>query len=200
MIKRTKFNISMLGESRVGKTSMINSLKGLEFDPNQIATIGVDDFIDEAKFENKEYKFKIFDTAGQERYKCISTNTIQLADGFLIVFSVTDKKSFELLDKWINNINDSVDINSKILILAGNKADIEDDKREVSREEAENYANLNNFLYFETSAKSGLNIKEVFNKLYEDIFNLNKKLTDRKNIQLTKEDKNKNKNKKKKKC
>lgn len=197
MIKRTKFNVSILGESSVGKTSMINSLKGFEFDPNQIATIGVDDFTDEAKFENKEYKFKIFDTAGQERYKCISTNTIQLADGFLIVFSVTDKKSFELLDKWINNINDSVDINSKILILAGNKADIEDDKREVSREEAENYANLNNFLYFETSAKSGLNIKEVFNKLYEDIFNLNKKLTDRKNIQLTKEDKNKNKKKKK---
>jgi len=200
MIKRTKFNISMLGESRVGKTSMINSLKGFEFDPNQIATIGVDDFIDEAKFENKEYKFKIFDTAGQERYKCISTNTIQIADGFLLVFSVTDKKSFELLDHWIKNINDLVDIKSKILILAGNKADIDDDEREVSREEAENYANQNNILYFETSAKSGLNIKEVFNKLYEDIFNLNKKLTDRKNIQLTKEDKNKNKNKKKKKC
>ena len=200
MIKRTKFNISMLGESRVGKTSMINSLKGLEFDPNQIATIGVDDFIDEAKFENKEYKFKIFDTAGQERYKCISTNTIQIADGFLLVFSVTDKKSFELLDHWIKNINDLVDIKSKILILAGNKADIDDDEREVSREEAENYANQNNILYFETSAKSGLNIKEVFNKLYEDIFNLNKKLTDRKNIEITKEDKNKNKNKKKKKC
>ena len=200
MIKRTKFNISMLGESRVGKTSMINSLKGFEFDPNQIATIGVDDFIDEAKFENKEYKFKIFDTAGQERYKCISTNTIQIADGFLLVFSVTDKKSFELLDHWIKNINDLVDIKSKILILAGNKADIDDDEREVSREEAENYANQNNILYFETSAKSGLNIKEVFNKLYEDIFNLNKKLTDRKNIEITKEDKNKNKNKKKKKC
>jgi len=200
MIKRTKFNVSILGESSVGKTSMINSLKGFEFDPNQIATIGVDDFIDEAKFENKEYKFKIFDTAGQERYKCISTNTIQIADGFLLVFSVTDKKSFELLDHWIKNINDLVDIKSKILILAGNKADIDDDEREVSREEAENYANQNNILYFETSAKSGLNIKEVFNKLYEDIFNLNKKLTDRKNIQLTKEDKNKNKNKKKKKC
>ena len=200
MIKRTKFNVSILGESSVGKTSMINSLKGFEFDPNQIATIGVDDFIDEAKFENKEYKFKIFDTAGQERYKCISTNTIQIADGFLLVFSVTDKKSFELLDHWIKNINDLVDIKSKILILAGNKADIDDDEREVSREEAENYANQNNILYFETSAKSGLNIKEVFNKLYEDIFNLNKKLTDRKNIEITKEDKNKNKNKKKKKC
>ena len=197
MIKRTKFNVSILGESSVGKTSMINNLKGYEFDPVQIATIGVDDFNDEVEFENKKYKFKIFDTAGQERYKCISTNTIQLADGFLIVFSVEDKNSFELLDKWMNCINETVDIKTKIIILAGNKADIDDDKRQVSREEAENYAQSNKLNYFETSAKSGLNIKEVFNKLYEDIFNLNKKLVGEKNIELTKEDKNKNKKKKK---
>ena len=197
MIKRTKFNVSILGESTVGKTSMINNLKGYEFDPFQIATIGVDDFSDEVEFENKKYKFKIFDTAGQERYKSISTNTIQLADGFLIVFSVVDKNSFELLDKWINSINEKVDIKTKIIILAGNKADIDDDKRQVSREEAENYAKSKNLLYFETSAKSGLNIKEAFNKLYEDIFNLNKKLIEKENIELTKEDKNKNKKKKK---
>ena len=197
MIKRTKFNVSILGESSVGKTSMINNLKGYEFDPFQIATIGVDDFSDEVEFENKKYKFKIFDTAGQERYKSISTNTIQLADGFLIVFSVEDKNSFELLDKWINSINEKVDIKTKIIILAGNKADIDDDKRQVSREEAENYAKSKKLLYFETSAKSGLNIKEAFNKLYEDIFNLNKKLIEKENIELTKEDKDKNKKKRK---
>ena len=197
MIKRTKFNVSILGESTVGKTSMINNLKGYEFDPVQIATIGVDDFSDEVEFENNKYRFKIFDTAGQERYKCISTNTIQLADGYLIVFSVEDKKSFELLDKWLNCINEYVDIKSKIIILAGNKADIDDDKRQVSREEAEDYAKSKNLLYFETSAKSGLNIKEVFNKLYEDIFNLNKKIIDKKNIELIKEDKNKNRKKRK---
>ena len=196
MIKRTKFNVSILGESSVGKTSMVNSLKGYEFDPNQIATIGVDDFIDEMKFENREYKFKIFDTAGQERYKCISTNTIQLADGFLIVFSVTDKKSFELLGKWINNINEIVDIKKKIIILAGNKADIDDSIREVSREEAEKYAKSNNFLYYETSAKSGSNIKEVFHKLYEDIYQLNKQLFEKNNLELKKEEKNKKKKKK----
>ena len=196
MIKRTKFNVSILGESTVGKTSMINNLKGYEFDPVQIATIGVDDFSDEVEFENNKYRFKIFDTAGQERYKCISTNTIQLADGYLIVFSVEDKKSFELLDKWLNCINEYVDIKSKIIILAGNKADIDDDKRQVSREEAEDYAKSKNLLYFETSAKSGLNIKEVFNKLYEDVFNLNKKIVNN-NIELTKEDKDKNKKKRK---
>ena len=196
MIKRTKFNVSILGESSVGKTSMVKNLKGVEFDSNQISTVGVDDFTDDVEFENRRYKYKIFDTAGQERYKGISTSTIQQADGFLIVFSVTNKRSFELVDNWINSINEIIDIKTKILILAGNKADIDPDNREVSKEEAEKYAKSKNIPYFETSAKSGFNIKEIFNRLYEDIFILNKNLIDNKeNIELQKKE---GKNKKKK--
>ena len=200
MIRRTKFNISILGESSVGKTSMVKNLKGVEFDSNQISTVGVDDFTDDVEFENRRYKYKIFDTAGQERYKGISTSTIQQADGFLIVFSVTNKRSFELVDNWINSINEIIDIKTKILILAGNKADIDPDNREVSKEEAEKYAKSKNIPYFETSAKSGFNIKEIFNRLYEDIFILNKNLIDNKeNIELQKKE-GKNKKKKKIKC
>jgi small GTP-binding protein len=196
MIRRTKFNISILGESSVGKTSMVKNLKGVEFDSNQISTVGVDDFTDDVEFENRRYKYKIFDTAGQERYKGISTSTIQQADGFLIVFSVTNKRSFELVNNWINSINEIIDIKTKILILAGNKADIDPDNREVSKEEAEKYAKSKNIPYFETSAKSGFNIKEIFNRLYEDIFILNKNLIDNKeNIELQKKE---GKNKKKK--
>jgi small GTP-binding protein len=198
MIRRTKFNISILGETSVGKTSMVNNLKGYEFDSNQISTVGVDELTVDVEFENRRYRYKIFDTAGQERYKSISTNTIQRADGFLIVFSVTDKSSFELVDNWINSIYDRIDIKTKILILAGNKADA--DNRKVSREEAEKYAMSKNIPYFETSAKSGFNIKEIFNKLYEDIFILNKNLIDNKeNIELQKKE-GKNKKKKKIKC
>ena len=85
MIKRTKFNVSLLGDTAVGKTCLVNSLKGLGFDENQIATIGVDDVIDEAKFDKKMYKFKIFDTAGQERYTSISTN-LQTQFNLLMAF------------------------------------------------------------------------------------------------------------------
>ena len=176
MIKRTKFNVSLLGEASVGKTCMINSLKGFPFDENQIATIGIDDVMDQAKLENNSYKFKIFDTAGQERYRSISTQTVQLADGFLIVFAVDNKQSFDRVSYWIETITDKVNINQKALILVGNKCDVEDDKKQVTRETAEELAKSYKMKYFETSAKTGSNIKEVFNQLYKDIYVLSKKL------------------------
>ena len=101
----------------VGKTCIVKSLKGIPFDENQISTIGVDDILDEAKFDNKFYKFKIFDTAGQERYKSISTNTVQFSDGFLLVFSVCNKESFERINYWISTIEDKVNIKEEGNVL-----------------------------------------------------------------------------------
>ena len=192
MIKRSKFNISLLGDSRVGKTCIVNSLKGYPFDEGQIATIGIDDIMDEAKFDNKIYKFKIFDTAGQERYKSVSTSTIQISDGFLLVFSVCDKESFEHISYWINTIEEKVDIKEKVMILIGNKIDI--DERKVTHEEAEDFAKEHKIKYFETSAKTGFQIKESFKQLYEDIYNLNKQLGKNENIEIMGE-KNENENK-----
>ena len=184
MIKRTKFNVSLLGDATVGKTCLVNSLKGLGFDENQIATIGVDDVIDEAKFDNKTYKFKIFDTAGQERYTSISTNTIQLADGFFLVFAVDNKNSFERITFWMQNIEEKVQINHKVIIIIGNKIDVQGDKRVVSNEEALQFAKKYKLKYLETSAKTGFRVKEAFKTLYEDIYELNKKLDNNDNIKL----------------
>ena len=194
MIKRTKFNVSLLGDATVGKTCLVNSLKGLGFDENQIATIGVDDVIDEAKFDNKMYKFKIFDTAGQERYTSISTNTIQLADGFFLVFAVDNKNSFDRITFWMQNIEEKVQINHKVIIIIGNKIDVQGDKRVVSNEEALQFAKKYKLKYLETSAKTGFRVKEAFKTLYEDIYELNKKLDNDDNIKLSEED-NKNNNK-----
>lgn len=194
MIKRTKFNVSLLGDATVGKTCLVNSLKGLGFDENQIATIGVDDVIDEAKFDNKMYKFKIFDTAGQERYTSISTNTIQLADGFFLVFAVDNKNSFNRITFWMQNIEEKVQINHKVIIIIGNKIDVQGDKRVVSNEEALQFAKKYKLKYLETSAKTGFRVKEAFKTLYKDIYELNKKLDNNDNIKLSEED-NKNNNK-----
>ena len=188
MIKRTKFNVSILGEMSVGKTCIVNSLKGMEFDENQIATIGVDDVIDEAVFDNQVYKCKIFDTAGQERYKSISSKTIQIADGFLIVFSVDNIKSFECLISWIQDIEEKVNRSEKIIILIGNKIDIEGEKRVIGNEKATAFAKKYKMKYFETSAKTGFRIKEAFHTLYEDIYELNKKLNKNENIKITGDD------------
>ena len=193
MIKRTKFNVSLLGDATVGKTCLVNSLKGLGFDENQIATIGVDDVIDEAKFDNKTYKFKIFDTAGQERYTSISTNTIQLADGFFLVFAVDNKNSFERITFWMQNIEEKVQINHKVIIIIGNKIDVQGDKRVVSNEEALQFAKKYKLKYLETSAKTGFRVKEAFKTLYEDIYELNKKLDKNDNIKLSEEDNKNNK-------
>jgi len=202
-IQRTKFNISILGESQVGKTSMISVKSGLQFNEKQIATVGIDNFIDKKVIDNQEYKFKFFDTAGQERYNSISAQTIKIADGFILVFSVTDRGSLEKISFWMKSIEENTNIKDKVIILVGNKIDME---REISHEEANNFAKENNLKYFETSAKTGYGIDETFNQLYQDIYELNKKDNPEneknKNIQLenTNNDESNEKGKKKSKC
>ena len=168
-IKRTKFNICLLGESKVGKTCMTSVYIGQPFDENTLTTLGLENIADKFEIEGKVYTFKIFDTAGQERYKSIAQSTIQISDGFLIVFDVNEKSTFESVINWINYIDERVDIAEKVLILVGNKIDIEE--REVTREEAEYFAKDKNMKYFETSAKTGAGIKEVFQELYKDVYN-----------------------------
>ena len=168
VINRTKFNVSILGESTVGKTTICSVFLGKEFTEITLQTVGIENVFVPAKFDGKEYKFKIFDTAGQERYRSIAKNTINLADGFLLVFAVDDKKTFETLGEWIKSIEENCDISKKALFLVGNKVDIE--KRNVSKEEALSFAKANNIKYFETSAKTGLGIKEVFKLLFEEIY------------------------------
>ena len=183
MIQRKKFNISLLGESKVGKTSIVKKLKNDSFSDEGLLTAGIDSYIDEAEFDGKKFKFKIFDTAGQERFKSISKTTIKFSEGFMIIFSVTDRNSFKSVDDWINSIKDTVQLQTKSIYLIGNKIDVIN--REVLNEEAVEYAKLNNLKYFETSAKTGHGIKEVFNHLYQDIYHLQKELgLDKDNLDL----------------
>ena len=172
-IARKKFNINFLGDTSVGKTSIIKRHVNKTFDENAIATIGIDNIKDEKEFDKKKYSFKIYDTAGQERYKSISINYIKLGDGFLLVFSVDNKETFDKLEEWIQNIYDSVSIDEKVIFLVGNK--IDSPNRVVKREEAEAFAKNKNFRYFETSAKTGEGVEELFDELYNTIYNLNKK-------------------------
>ena len=183
MIQRKKINITLLGETQVGKTSIINSFKRNEFFEEILLTTGIYYFLDEELFNGKKYKFKIFDTAGQERFKSISKTTIKFSDGFMVIFSVIDRNSFEKIGEWINSIKDTVQIKSKSVYLIGNKIDVPN--REVLNAEAVEYARLNNLKYFESSAKTGHGVKEVFQQLYQDIYNLQKELgLDKENLDL----------------
>ena len=207
-IKRKKFNISILGETQVGKTSMILVLKGERFQEIMLSTIGIDSSIDKAVFDGQEYMFKIFDTAGQERYESIvSSTTINVSDGFLMVFSVDNAETFKKINRWLDFIEDHINIKEKPIVLVGNKVDIE--KREVTNEDGLELAKQKGMKYFETSAKTGFGIKEAFHQLYKDIYEiyakndrLNKADNPKKkeNIVIKKEDAKVEKEKKKKCC
>lgn len=188
-IARKKFNINFLGDTTVGKTSIIKRHINKEFDENAIATIGIDNIKDEKVFDKKKYSFKIYDTAGQERYKSISVNYIKLGDGFLLVFAVDNRETFDKLENWIQNIYDSVPTEEKVIFLVGNK--IDSPNRVVTKEEAEAFAKDKNFSYYETSAKTGEGVEELFDKLYNKIYDLNKK-----NGQISKDNLDLNKSKK----
>ena len=191
-VKRKKFNIIVLGESRVGKTSLVSTLNNKPFEEVGLLTAGIDFHMAEKEFEGQNYKFKIFDTAGQERYKSISKSSIKLADGIILVYSVVEKETFDKINEWIESIKEEVNTSQKAIILVGNKIDIEN--RVITSEEGENFAINNKFKYFETSAKTGVGVKEAFNTLYDDIFELNKQNLITSNIDLNRD------NKKKKKC
>lgn len=198
-IKRKKFNVSLLGESEVGKTRIVNCYLGKEMEEINLSTIGIENYMDEKEFDGEIYKFKIYDTAGQERYKSISKSTIKITDGFLLVFSVNNKQSFKLINYWFDSIKDEIETSKKVIILVGNKIDL--DNRQVTNEEAVNYAKMKNILYLETSAKTGFGIKELFKQLYQDIYNRfkikNSKEDTSDNIVLNNDEKNKTKKNKK---
>ena len=170
IIQRTKFIITVLGDSYIGKTCLIETLNGIPFNENQVSTIGIDFFIQSVIFDGIKYNFKMYDTAGQFRFSGSLDSTIKHSSAFVLLFSVDNKDSFKAINKYIKEIKKNVDINEKVIILVGNKNDIE--KREVSKEEGMNLAKELNIKYFETSAKINYGVKEAFEELYKDIYQL----------------------------
>ena len=164
-----EIRLIILGNSEVGKTSFIIKYTENKFSPENLSTLGVDIKLKEIKLKNGKYfLLKIFDTAGEERYKSVSVNFIKKADGIILMYDITDKSSFEAISNWIGTIKDNTSENvSKILV--GNKCDLSDNIREVNEEEGQNKANEYKIPFFETSCKDGINVNEVFEKIVEDI-------------------------------
>ena len=174
MSKAEEIKLMTLGNSDVGKTSFIIKYTENIFFPDLISTLGVDIKVKELKLKNgKDIILKIFDTAGEERYKSISVNFIKKIDGIIIMYDISNKSSFEEINNWITTIRDNTNNNlSKILV--GNKCDLSGDIREVTLKEGEKKAEEYKIPFFETSCKDGTNVDEVFEKIIEDIEN-NKK-------------------------
>ena len=123
-IKRTCIKLAMLGDSKVGKTSICQSYKNIEFSDNYFTTIGHEKYENSIKMRNgEEIKLKIYDTAGQERYHSICSNALKSVQGIVVVFDLGDRKSFEHVKDWLKSIKDN---GKDLIVLFGNKCDIDE--------------------------------------------------------------------------
>ena len=164
-----ELNVKLLivGDSNVGKTSLLLQYTDNNYPLQHAATVGVEYKIKNIQYNDFKVKLQIWDTAGQERFHSITNNFFHNADGILFVYDITSSKSFEGVKNWIQEAEDIGSYYQKLLI--GNKSDLENE-RKVSLKDIENYCQEKNIDYLETSAKDNVNLKEAFNKIVDLIF------------------------------
>ncbi|CAA0811911.1 Ras-related protein RABE1c [Striga hermonthica] len=158
----------LIGDSGVGKSCLLLRFSDGSFTTSFITTIGIDFKIRTVKLDGKQIKLQIWDTAGQERFRTITTAFYRGAMGILLVYDVTDESSFNNIRNWIMNIiqHASDNVNK---ILVGNKADMDESKRAVPTSHGQELADEYGIKFFETSAKTNLNVEEVFFSIARDI-------------------------------
>ena len=158
-----QIKLLMIGDSGVGKTCLLLRYANDSFSPTFITTIGIDFKIKNIEIGGKRIKLQIWDTAGQERFRTITTSYFRGAQGIVLVYDVTDRRSFESIRNWISQIQQHADVNVN-KILVGNKCDMLDEKV-VSTEEGEKLAKEFNMSFFETSAKNDVNVEQSFQSI-----------------------------------
>ena len=156
-----KIKLIIVGESKVGKTSLINQYLEKKFDFDITFTITSDKFEKIIKLDNdKELKIEIWDTAGQEKYRVVNKIFIKNSKIALLVYDITNRNSFEQIDYWYKTIKD-LNPFEVIFGVVANKIDLYK-KQIISKEEGENYAKSINALFFETSSMEYDSINQVF--------------------------------------
>ena len=155
------FKILLIGDSGVGKSSILHRFVDDLYTTTHISTIGVDFKIKTLELDGKIIKLQIWDTAGQERFRTITQSYYRGAHGIFVVFDLTHLESFRNIKYWIQEI-EKYNNNSADIILIGNKSDIPE-HRKVSNCEINNFcSNFNNISYLETSALNNFNIEKMF--------------------------------------
>ncbi|XP_024015502.1 ras-related protein RABE1e isoform X1 [Eutrema salsugineum] len=209
----------LIGDSGVGKSCLLLRFSDDTFTTSFITTIGIDFKIRTLEIDGKRIKLQIWDTAGQERFRTITTAYYRGAMGILLVYDVTDESSFNSMSlaflfvrnniarhlwelihivstdirNWMRNIEQHAS-DSVNKILVGNKADMDESKRAVPTSRGQALADEYGIKFFETSAKTKLNVEEVFTSIAKDI---KKRLTESdtkaepQGIKITKQDANK---------
>ena len=167
-----EYKLAVVGGGGVGKSALtvqfIQNVFVEDYDP----TIE-DSYRKHCKIDNKVCFLEILDTAGQEEYKALRDGYMRICTGFLLVFSVIDRKTFEEIDEFYEQILRVKDADSIPMVLVANKADLESE-RVIMTEEARNYAKNKSIGYVEASALKRKNVDEAFQELVRHVRNADK--------------------------
>ena len=168
-----EYKIITLGDSSVGKTSIINRFINGEFRPDSMPTLGIKHsfkILELGHLNNKKkLKLSVIDTGGQEKYKALSISYFRYADVVLFIFNLNEPFSFENIQKWIDNFNENNNKSKKVIkkYLIGNKSDLE---QKVEQNLIDEFAKKNIMPYKATSAKTNSQINELFQMIGEELY------------------------------
>ena len=160
------FKIFILGDSGVGKSSLLLRFADDTYTEGFISTIGADYKIRSIELDGKVIKLQIWDTAGQERYRTISSSGYRGAHGVIIVFALDDQVSFNNVKQWLGDINKYENVTK---LIAGSKCDLSH-KRAVPTETAKEFCETAVLPYLETSAKDSTNVEKLFLTIAAEIY------------------------------
>ena len=177
--KITKYNIIILSIKDSGKTNFCLRYVNDSHNAYTSRTFGTDSFVKNVILNNGEkIMIKLFDTGSGERYKSFYNNNIRISNGVIFLYDITDKYTFDSVKSWSYEVEGYKD---KVIALVGNQIDIEED-RQVTTEEGQNFANENNFIFYETSTLKGTNVNECMNAIIQRIHENELKKKDEENI------------------
>uniref|UniRef100_A0A1A8V7G9 RAB4a, member RAS oncogene family n=3 Tax=Nothobranchius TaxID=28779 RepID=A0A1A8V7G9_NOTFU len=164
-----ELKVCLLGDTGVGKSSIVCRFVEDNFDPNINPTIGASFMTKTVQYQNELHKFLIWDTAGQERFRSVTRSYYRGAAGALLVYDITSRETYNALTTWLSDARMLASQNI-VIILCGNKKDLDAD-REVTFLEASRFAQENELMFLETSALTGENVEEAFVQCARKILN-----------------------------
>lgn len=179
--------IILIGESGVGKSSIICTFCDDNYSDYYVSTIGVDFRIKKIIIDNNNIQLKIWDTVGQERFRSITSSYYRGSNIVILVFDLTNRTSFEKINEWMDEINKQMNKNENyMIVLIGNKSDCIRN-REISHNEIIHFTQLHKIDYYEVSAKNNNNINLAFFEmtkklLFNDFYKLNSNIIGKSNL------------------
>lgn len=174
------FKLLIIGDSDVGKSSLLLRFADNTFSGNYITTIGVDFKIRTVEVEGEKVKLQIWDTAGQERFRTITSTYYRGTHGVIVVYDVTSGDSFANVKRWLHEIEQNCEVVNRILV--GNKNDCPE-RKVVLTEDAQRFADQMRIQLFETSAKENINVEEMFMAITRQVLRTKKERKERQAIQ-----------------